>query len=83
MIQKSYTLISFIFVLIVAFTIGFRHNGYAQNNNHLRYVDPFIGTARSNVLTKWGDYGGTYSGAVAPSGAIQLTPETRLSDVKG
>ncbi|HET7115379.1 MAG TPA: GH92 family glycosyl hydrolase [Hanamia sp.] len=67
----------------MSFTIGFGHNGYAQNNNHLRYVDPFIGTTRSKVITKWGSYGGTYPGAVAPSGAIQLTPETRMSDVKG
>ncbi len=82
-VQKSYTIISFIFILVVAFTIGFGHNGYAQQGNHLRYVDPFIGTTRSNVLTKWGSYGGTYPGAVAPSGAIQLTPETRLSEVEG
>jgi putative alpha-1,2-mannosidase len=43
------------------------------------YVDPFIGTGKSNVLTRWGSEGGTYPGAVAPSGFIQLTPETRSS----
>lgn len=43
------------------------------------YVDPFIGTGKSRVFTKWGSEGGTYPGAVAPSGFIQLTPETRNS----
>jgi putative alpha-1,2-mannosidase len=42
-----------------------------------RYVDPFIGTTKSDVETRWGDEGGTYPGAVAPSGFMQLTPETR------
>jgi len=83
MVQKSYPIIRFSFILIVAFTGGFLNTGYAQSINHLRYVDPFIGTTTSNVLTKWGSDGGTYPGAVAPSGAIQLTPETRLSNVKG
>ena len=83
MVQKFYPIIRTIFILIVAFTVGFSNNGYAQIINHLRYVDPFIGTTTSNVLTKWGSCGGMYPGAVAPSGAIQLTPETRLSDAKG
>ncbi|MBS1935583.1 MAG: GH92 family glycosyl hydrolase, partial [Bacteroidetes bacterium] len=47
------------------------------------YVDPFIGTAKSDVVTKWGDEGGTYPGAVAPSGFIQLSPETHVSAAKG
>jgi len=51
----------------------------AQQANHLQYVNPFIGTAKSNVLTKWGSAGGTYPGAVAPSGFIQLSPETRFA----
>ena len=51
----------------------------AQKENPLQYVNPFIGTAKSNVYTKWGNEGGTYPGAVAPWGAIQLTPETRSS----
>ncbi len=41
------------------------------------FVDPFIGTAPSDVYTAWGDEGGTYPGAVAVSGYWQLTPETR------
>ncbi len=41
------------------------------------FVDPFIGTTKSAVYTRWGDEGGTYPGAVAVSGYWQLTPETR------
>lgn len=47
------------------------------------FVNPFIGTTKSNVLTSWGGNGGTYPGAVAPSGNIQLTPETRVTGAKG
>ncbi|HTI08925.1 MAG TPA: hypothetical protein VL832_10225, partial [Puia sp.] len=43
----------------------------------LVYVDPFIGTAKSDVFTRWGNEGGTYPGAVAPWGLMQMTPETR------
>lgn len=57
--------------------------GYAQHANQLHYVNPFIGTAKSNVLTKWGSEGGTYPGAVAPAGAIQLSPETRVNGAPG
>ena len=49
----------------------------AQSFDPLTYVDPFVGTSRSDVYTRWGNEGGTYPGAVAPWGAIQLTPETR------
>jgi len=55
----------------------------SQSVNPLTYVNPFIGTANSSVFTKWGSEGGTYPGAVAPSGFIQLTPETRVSGTKG
>jgi len=48
----------------------------AQSGDPLAYVDPFIGTTRSNVYTRWGNEGGTYPGAVAPWGTMQLTPET-------
>ncbi|HEU4551498.1 MAG TPA: GH92 family glycosyl hydrolase [Chitinophaga sp.] len=51
----------------------------AQVKDPVSYVDPFIGTAKSNVITKWGNEGGTYPGAVAPWGNIQLTPETRVN----
>lgn len=43
----------------------------------LRYVDPFIGTTESSVATRWGNEGGTYPGAVAVSGYMQLSPERR------
>ncbi|WPU97281.1 GH92 family glycosyl hydrolase [Mucilaginibacter sp. cycad4] len=58
-------------------------NLYAQQISHLRYVDPFIGTTVSNVLTKWGNNGGCYPGAAAPSGSIQLSPETRVTGARG
>ncbi len=45
----------------------------------LSYVDPFIGTAKSDVYTRWGNEGGTFPGAVAPWGAVQLTPETKAT----
>ena len=57
--------------------------GFAQVRNPLQYVDPFIGTTKSKVLTNWGSEGGTYPGAAAPSGYIQLTPETRLMPTRG
>ncbi|MET1056991.1 MAG: GH92 family glycosyl hydrolase, partial [Pedobacter sp.] len=51
--------------------------------DHTSYVDPFIGTTKSAVLTKWGGNGGTYPGAAAPSGAVQLSPETRVTGARG
>jgi len=59
--------------------MGLNFSGFAQHNNNADYINPFIGTSKSNVPTKWGSDGGTYPGAVAPSGAIQLTPETRAA----
>jgi beta-galactosidase len=47
------------------------------------FVDPFIGTTKSAVYTRWGDEGGTYPGAVAVSGHVQLTPETRRVPSRG
>ncbi len=67
-----------LFCLIVAVTV----NTWAQTDP-LPYVNSFIGTTQSNVLTKWGSEGGTYPGAVAPWGAVQLTPETRTTGGKG
>ncbi|WEA03005.1 GH92 family glycosyl hydrolase [Mucilaginibacter sp. SJ] len=58
-------------------------NLQAQQINHLHYVDPFIGTTVSNVLTKWGNNGGCYPGGVAPSGSMQLSPETRVVGARG
>jgi len=49
----------------------------------LKQVNPFIGTSNSKQLTRWGAEGGTYPGAVAPFGFVQLTPETRAGDANG
>ncbi len=68
---------------IMALLLGLNLSGFAQHSNNVRYVNPFIGTSKSNVLTKWGNEGGTYPGAVSPSGAIQLTPETRVTGSRG
>jgi putative alpha-1,2-mannosidase len=57
--------------------------GYSQQKANDVYVNPFIGTTKSNVLTSWGGVGGTYPGAVAPSGNIQISPETRTTGAKG
>jgi putative alpha-1,2-mannosidase len=48
----------------------------SQTINNARWVNPFIGTGSSDVYTRWGSEGGCYPGAVAPWGAVQLTPET-------
>jgi len=48
-----------------------------------KYVDPFIGTTESGVVTRWGNDGGVYPGAVAVSGFMQLSPETRLPSSGG
>jgi len=48
-----------------------------RGNDPLSFVNPFIGTGKSAVFTRWGSEGGTYPGAVAPWGMMQLTPETR------
>lgn len=65
------------FILTTVLLLILSNSAIAQKSNHLRYVNPFIGTGKSNVFTKWGSEGGTYPGAVAPSGFIQLSPETR------
>lgn len=45
---------------------------------YVQWVNPFIGTARCDVPSMWGNYGGTYPGAVAPWGMVQLSPETSV-----
>ncbi|HEX8019969.1 GH92 family glycosyl hydrolase, partial [Mucilaginibacter sp.] len=71
----------FCFVSVLMLLLG--TNLFAQQLNHQHYVDPFIGTTVSNVLTKWGNNGGCYPGAVAPSGSVQLSPETRVAGARG
>lgn len=72
-----------VFLFCVVILCGIASWTSAQQTNHLKYVDPFIGTTVSNVATKWGNIGGTYPGAVAPSGIIQLSPETRVTGARG
>ncbi|MDB5148424.1 MAG: hypothetical protein JWQ57_2444 [Mucilaginibacter sp.] len=72
-----------IFCFVSALMLLMGTNSHAQQINHLHYVDPFIGTTVSNVLTKWGNNGGCYPGAVAPSGGMQLSPETRVTGARG
>lgn len=65
-------------ILLIAVLALLNSGVYGQLAGHLQYVNSFIGTAPSNVATKWGSDGGIYPGAVAPSGYIQLSPETRF-----
>ncbi len=55
----------------------------AQSSGLVSFVNPFIGTAKSDVTTKWGSEGGTYPGSVAPWGYIQITPETSIVEPFG
>lgn len=63
-------------ILSITFYCSFLATSYAQNNAENTYVDPFIGTDNAKSYTKWGKEGGTYPGAVAPWGYVQLSPET-------
>ncbi len=55
----------------------------AQDESVIKLVDPFIGTTKTKINSKWGGEGGTYPGAVAPFGFVQLTPETSIKEPKG
>jgi putative alpha-1,2-mannosidase len=50
---------------------------YSAGKRSVDFVNPMIGTGRSDVVTKWGNEGGTNPGAVAPWGFVQMTPETK------
>ena len=56
---------------------------FSQENNFIKYVNPFIGTTKTKVKSFWGSEGGTYPGAVAPFGFVQLTPETNVTSARG
>jgi putative alpha-1,2-mannosidase len=71
-----------LFLLAVCYP-GFKGIAQTGGGYYPRYVNPFIGTAKSNVTTRWGNTGGTYPGAVAPSGIIQLSPETSIKRARG
>jgi putative alpha-1,2-mannosidase len=70
-------------VLLLLLSVVITSNIKAQSRPNLAYVNPFIGTTKSGVLTHWGGDGGTYPGAVAPSGFIQISPETRITGARG
>ena len=61
------------FILSLFFLTSWLIESSAQN---AQWVNPFIGTDKSREFSKWGNYGGTFPGAVAPWGIVQLTPET-------
>jgi putative alpha-1,2-mannosidase len=71
-----------LFVLAVFYS-GFQGMAQTGSDYYPRYVNPFIDTAKSNVPTRWGNAGGTYPGAVAPSGIIQFSPETSIKGARG
>ena len=76
-LQMKGKIFSILFLLLFSVTLA------AQVQDPLYLVNPFIGTAKSSSITKWGSEGGTYPGAVAPSGYIQLSPETTAGAIKG
>ena len=67
---------------VVAFAVAFVFGGalsHAEEScagDNARWVNPHIGTGLSDVRTLWGDYGGTYPGAVSPWGMLHISPET-------
>lgn len=69
------------FFLLSVFTIFISANLIAQD--YASKVNPFIGTDASDAKSIWGKYGGTYPGAVAPWGNVQLSPETSKSGERG
>ena len=50
--------------------------GEMTARDNARWVNAMIGTDLSDAPTMWGNYGGTYPGAVAPWGMMQISPET-------
>jgi len=71
-------------VLLIIFTANLQSSVYSDDmESPLKYVNPFIGTARSPIAANWDGRGGTYPGAVAPFGYIQLSPETGFGHTRG
>lgn len=68
-----------IFILVSIFSTKIP----AQKISLTDLVNPFIGTGRSEYPSFWGAEGGTYPGAVAPFGSVQITPETNITSEKG
>lgn len=47
-----------------------------ESTENTKYVNPFIGTDETHFISQWRSEGGTYPGAVAPHGMVQISPET-------
>lgn len=73
MLEKSKRLMS-LFIGIVCLSLGFQVAPVKAQ--HTSFVNPMIGTNKSDQFSMWGNYGGTYPGAVVPWGMVQLSPET-------
>ena len=66
-------LASVLLAILLSTTLCF---GASVRGDNAQWVDPMIGTGFCDAVTLWGNYCGTYPGAVAPWGMVQLTPET-------
>ena len=49
---------------------------FGQQGTLVDYVDPRIGTDEADFISMWRAEAGTYPGAVAPHGMVQVSPET-------
>jgi predicted alpha-1,2-mannosidase len=47
----------------------------AQDRQPVDYVNPYIGTGKSDHLTVWESKGATFPGVLAPYGMVQVTPD--------
>jgi putative alpha-1,2-mannosidase len=63
-------------LLLMLVSATFAAHATTPQRDNAKWVCPMIGTAISDAPTLWGNYGGTYPGAVSPWGMVQLTPET-------
>lgn len=64
--------VAMLLLMLLAASVGM------QARDNARWVNPMIGTDLSDAPTMWGNYGGTYPGAVSPWGMVQITPETSI-----
>lgn len=62
--------------LCIALSYALHAATKATQHDNAKWVNPMIGTGLSQAPTLWGNYGGTYPGAVSPWGMVQLSPET-------
>lgn len=78
-------MLNVLFRVAVGFSIMLLLPGglFSQEKEVLQYLNLFIGTDDAKTHALWGSEGGTYPGAAAPFGSVQITPETRNGDSKG